>query len=66
MFTHKTFTADTIGLTGKDSLAQRERVRDQAEAFMNHEIKADQVISITESAMSIGGQIAVTVWYRKD
>jgi hypothetical protein len=66
MLTHKTFTAQTIGLTGKSSLTQRERVRDQAEAFMNHEIKADQVFSITESAMSIGGQIAVTVWYRQD
>ncbi len=66
MLTHKTFTAGTTGLTGSDSLAQRERIRDQAEAFMNHEIKADQVVSITESAMSIGGQLAVTVWYRQD
>ncbi len=55
MLRHMTFTAGTAGLTGKDSLAQRERIRDQAEAFMNHEIKADQVVSITESAMSIGG-----------
>lgn len=66
MLTHKTFNAETIGLTGKDSLAQRERVRDQVEAFVNHDINADQVVSITESAMSVGGQIAVTVWYRKD
>lgn len=66
MLTHKTFTAQTIGLTGKDSLAKREKVREKVEEFMNHEIKADRVVSITESAMSIGGRIAVTVWYRQD
>ncbi len=65
MLAHKTFTAQTIGLTGKDSLAKRERVRDKVEEFVNGEIKPDSVVSITESAMSIGGQVAVTVWYRK-
>jgi hypothetical protein len=65
MLTHKTFTAQTIGLTGKDSLAKREQVRAKAEEFMNNEIDAEKVVSITESAMSIGGQVAVTVWYRK-
>ena len=66
MLRHKTFTAQTVGLTGKDSLARREQVRQKVEEFINNEITAEKVVSVTESAMSLGGQLAVTVWYRID
>ncbi len=66
MITHKTFTAQTIGLTGKNTLANREKIRDKVEEFVNNEINPEDVISITETAITVGGLFAVTVWYRKE
>ena len=64
MLTHKTFTAQTLGFTGKESLTKREKIRGKAEQFINSEIKPEEVISITEFAKSIGTEFTVTVWYR--
>ena len=66
MLTHKTFTAQALGLTGKDSLTKREKIREKVEQFINSEIKPEKVVGITEFGMSIGAQFTVTVWYRKN
>ena len=66
MISHKTFTAQALGFTGKDSLTKREKIRGKAEQFINSELKSEEVISITEYAKSVGSEFTVTVWYRKE
>lgn len=65
MIVHKTFTRQTAGLTGKAALGNREKLRERAEEFINGEINKEDVVSITETAMTIGGLFSITVWYRK-
>jgi hypothetical protein len=65
MIAHKTFTEATIGLTGKRTLMNREKLREKAEEFINNEINEEDVINITETAITISMLFSVTVWYRK-
>ena len=66
MMTFKTFSKQTTGLSGKSTRNNRERLRQEAAAFINKEIKSEKNnINITESAM-IGGALAITVWYRTE
>jgi hypothetical protein len=58
---HKTFVGPVI-VTRLH--ASRERIRENAEAFIS-EIGVDNVLSITEHAMTLG-PFSVVVWYRVD
>ena len=64
MISHKTFTCNPIGLTSKNTQANKEKLRQQVEVFINAEAKTDGVISITETD-SMGLPFSVTVWYQK-
>jgi hypothetical protein len=64
MIVHKTFTEQTTGLTGQAALDNREKLRGKAEEFVANEINAEDVINVTETAMTPGGLFSVTVWYR--
>ena len=60
---HKTFVGPTMYWTGSlDS--NREKYRKQAEDFIN-EIGVENVLSVTEHAMSLG-PFSVVVWYLVD
>ena len=62
---HKQFLGKTFYFSPKaTSLDElREKVRQQAEDFINMEIGVDNVISVSEHAMSLG-PFTVVVWYR--
>lgn len=59
---HKTFVGPVI-VAGRLH-ASRERIRGNAEAFIN-EIGVDNVLSVAEHAMTLG-PFSVVVWYRVD
>ena len=65
MIAHKTFTKQTAGLTGRAALANREKLRQEVERFVNETINERDVINITESAMTVGGLFSITAWYRE-
>jgi hypothetical protein len=65
MIAHKTFTEQTTSWTGQAALDNRERLRDKAVEFVAAELDEKDAISITETAMAVGGLFSVTVWYRK-
>jgi hypothetical protein len=60
---HKTFVGPTFYWTGSLA-ANRERIRDQAQEFINR-IGADKIVSVAEHAMTIG-PFSVVVWYRDE
>jgi hypothetical protein len=65
MIVHQTFVEQTAGLTGQAALARRETLREKAEAFIASELNEEDIISITETAITAGGLFSVTVWYKK-
>ncbi len=65
MIVHKTFTEQTASLTGKKALARREKLRKKAEEFINNELNEKDIISIAETATTMGGLFSVTIWYKK-
>ncbi len=62
MITHKTFSGPTIGSQASD---KREKIRKDAEEFIADEIREEDVVSITETAVTSNGFFSVTVWYKK-
>ena len=65
MIIHKTFTDQTTSWTGKDTLNKRENIRKEAEEFIANEINEEDVVNVTETAMTSNGLFSVTIWYRK-
>ena len=65
MIVHKTFTEETTGLTGQAALGNREKLRQKAEEFIANELNEEDIINITETAITTGGLFSVTIWYRK-
>ena len=65
MIVHRTFTEQTTGLTGQAALNKREKLREKAQEFIANELNEEDVVSITETAITVGGLFSVTVWYRK-
>jgi hypothetical protein len=65
MIVHKTFTESTTGLTGKATLGNREKLREKVEEFIKNGINDEDVVNITETAITVGGLFSITVWYRK-
>jgi hypothetical protein len=65
MIVHKTFSKQTTSLTGQAALNNREKLRKEAEEFIANEINEQDVINVTETAMTPGGLFSVTVWYRE-
>jgi hypothetical protein len=63
--THKTFAEQTTGLTGRAALDNREKLSTKAEEFIANEINAENVVNITETAITPGGLFSVTVWYKE-
>jgi hypothetical protein len=64
MIIHKTFTDQTTSWTGKDALNKREKIRKEAEDFIANEINEQDVVNITETAMTSNGLFSVTIWHR--
>jgi hypothetical protein len=62
---HKTFSEQTTSWTGQAALDNRDKLRDEAAEFVAAELREEDVISITETAMAVGGLFSVTVWYRE-
>jgi hypothetical protein len=60
---HKAFVGPTFYWNFRSLNANREVIREQAEAFINL-IGAENVVSVAEHAMSIG-PFSVAVWYRE-
>ncbi len=65
MIVHKTFTEQTTGVTGQATLGNREKLREKAEEFIANELNEEDIINITETAITTGGLFSVTIWYRK-
>ena len=63
MIVHKTFNRVHFFVTGKGLARVREELKTEAEAFINRELKDEDVVSITESADQYVS--SATVWYRK-
>jgi len=61
---HKAFVGPTFYFNFRGLNANREKIREQAEDFIN-EIGSENVVSVTEHAMS-WGPFSVVVWYRVD
>jgi hypothetical protein len=65
MIIHKTFAGTTNAFNAKKAFAKREDLRKRLEDFIRNEVNEDDVITITEAAISmLGGIFSVTVWYR--
>ncbi len=66
MIVHKTFTESTTSLTGRATLGNREKLREKVEEFIRRNgINDEDVVNITETAITAGGLFSITVWYRK-
>jgi len=65
MIGHKTFTEQTTGLTGQAALGNREKLREKAEEFIANQLNEEDIISISETAITTSGLFSVTIWYRK-
>jgi hypothetical protein len=61
---HKTFVGKTCYWNFRGLNWNRERIREQAGAFID-EIGAERVVSVAEHAMTLG-PFSVVVWYRAD
>ena len=61
---HKSFVGPTFYWNFKGLDKNREKIRKRAEAFIG-QIGVDNVVSITEHAMTLG-PFSVVVWYRVD
>jgi hypothetical protein len=59
---HRAFVGPTLYFNFRGLRANRETIREQAEAFIN-EIGAENVVSVAEHAMD-WGPFSVVVWYR--
>jgi hypothetical protein len=67
MIVHRTFSRPS-GVTPRGMNKGQVSARSEAEAFIARELKDDQVISITESAVVTTWSrclVSVTIWYRK-
>jgi len=62
MIAHKNFEEQGI-LHASD---KRETLRAQGEAFINQEIRPEQVVNITETYVYMNNIYSITVWYRQD
>ncbi len=62
MIAHKVFEEQGI-IHAAD---KREALRTQVEAFINQEIGPEQVVTITETSVSMNNVFSITVWYRQD
>jgi hypothetical protein len=65
MIVHRNFSESMVALTAKKSLVKRRELRETVQAFIRDEVNEEDVISISESAFSMGGFYSVTVWYRE-
>ena len=65
MIVHKNFSESMVALTAKKSIIKRRELREKLEAFIRDEINEEDIVSISESALSMGGFYSVTVWYRE-
>ncbi len=65
MIVHKNFSESMTSLTGKKSSVKRRELREKLEMFIRNEINEEDIVSISESAISLGGLYSVTVWYRE-
>jgi hypothetical protein len=66
MIRRKSFVGPIFYPLGTPSLnAGRDRVRDQAEAFINEVAGVDNVVTVAEHAMTFG-PFSVVVWYRDE
>jgi len=45
-------------------LNKREKIRKEAEDFIANEINEQDVVNITETAMTSNGLFSVTIWHR--
>lgn len=61
---HKAFVGPIIYWNARSLIENRERIREQAQAFIN-DIGAERVVSVTEHAMTFG-PFSVVVWYRAE
>lgn len=61
MIAHKTFEEQGI-IHASD---KREALRAEVEQFINQEISPEQVVTITETYVSMNNFFAITVWYRQ-
>jgi len=59
---YKSFVGPTVYWSFRSLNASREKVRQQAQDFING-IGVDQVVSVTEHAMTMG-PFSVVIWYR--
>ena len=50
---------------GQAAFGKREQLREKAEEFIANELNEEDVISITETAMTTGGLFSVTIWYKR-
>jgi 1,2-phenylacetyl-CoA epoxidase PaaB subunit len=62
MIAHKHFAEQGV-LHASD---KREALRMQVEAFINQEIRPEQVMTITETYVSMNNVFSITIWYRQD
>jgi len=62
MIAHKNFEEQGI-LHASD---KRETLRAQVEAFINHEIRPEQVVNVSEMYIYMNNIYSITVWYRQD
>jgi hypothetical protein len=61
---HKAFVGPVIYWGGGSLNMNREKIRYEAEAFMN-QIGPEKVVSVAEHAMTLG-PFSVVVWYRDE
>jgi len=59
---HRAFVGPTIYFGFKPINFYRERLREQAEQFINDDLGAENVISVTEHGIP-SGPFTITVWY---
>ncbi len=62
MIAHKNFEEQGV-IHASD---KREALRAQVEEFINHEIRPEQVVNVSEMYVYMNNIFSVTVWYRQD
>ena len=63
MIAHKTFSRVHFFSAGKGLAKVREELRVEVEAFINREIKDEDIINVSEAADQYAS--SATVWYQK-
>jgi hypothetical protein len=63
MIRHRTFSVTHLVNSGARGLEKREKLRQQAEAFVAEELNGAHIVCITESGDEYAS--SVTVWYRQ-